>query len=103
MRAEEGWSPRELGHQTQTHLARIVKQHARLLLRRSPVGVRVEMTGQSGDLHTLMVRPGSRIVTVVGEPAEVLLHCYGRKSVAQVAVLGERESVEAFLQTECSV
>lgn len=103
LRAEEGWSPRELGHQTQTHLARIVKQHARLLLRRSPVGVRVEMTGQSGDLHTLMVRPGSRIVTVVGEPAEVLLHCYGRKSVAQVTVLGERESVEAFLQTECSV
>jgi hypothetical protein len=40
---------------------------------------------------------------VVGEPAEVLLHCYGRKSVAQVTVLGERESVEAFLQTECSV
>jgi len=33
----------------------------------------------------------------------VLLHCYGRKSVAQATVLGERESVEAFLQTECSV
>ncbi|WP_130865526.1 TIGR03085 family metal-binding protein [Acidipropionibacterium timonense] len=104
LRAQPGWSaPRDLGRPTQTHLARILARSGRLLLRHSPVGVRVELIDQSGDLHLLGLRPGSRIVTLVGLPSEVLLHCFGRKEAARVEVLGEPDAVTDFLGTDCAV
>lgn len=103
LRAQPGWTRRDLGHATQTGLARIVSRSGRLLLRRSPVGVRAELTGMDGDLAKLTLRPGQRIVTVVGAPSEVLLHMAGRKEVADVEVLGEKDAVEAFVDTDCGL
>ena len=60
LRAQPDWRPRELGHRTELRLADIIRKYGRALARRSPVGVRVEMTGQT-DPVTL--HPGDRIVT----------------------------------------
>lgn len=100
LRAQPGWRPRDVGRQTQTHLARVLSRSGRLLTRRSPVGVRAELTDQSGDLHEMWLRPGNRIVTLVGLPAEVLLYCSGRGQVARVEILGEPEALDAFSRAD---
>lgn len=103
LRAQPDWKPRDLGRQTQTHLAKVLSRSGRLLTRRSPVGVRAELTDQSGDLHQLWLRPGSRIVTLVGLPAEVLLYCAGRKAASRVEILGEPESLDAFSRADLEI
>lgn len=103
LRAQPDWTPREVGRQTQAHLAAALKRMGRLLARRSPVGVRAELTDQTGSLHQVWLHPGSRIVTLVGLPSEVLLYCFGRIDAAQVEILGEPETVEAFGSADLSV
>lgn len=103
LRAQPDWRPRDLGRQTQTHLARVLSRTGRLLARRSPVGLRAELTDQSGDLHGMWLRPGSRIVTLVGLPAEVLLYCSGRKEAARVEILGEPDALEAFSKADLAL
>ena len=99
-RAQPDWRPRELGHRTELRLADIIRKYGRALARRSPVGVRVEMTGQT-DPVTL--HPGDRIVTLVGKPSEVILLLTGRTSVAQVDVLGEPPTIAAFMRSDRSL
>lgn len=100
LRAQPDWRPRELGHRTELRLADIIRKYGRALARRSPVGVRVEMTGQT-DPVTL--HPGDRIVTLVGKPSEVILLLTGRTSVAQVDVLGEPPTIAAFMRSDRSL
>lgn len=100
LRAQPDWAPRDLGRQTQTHLAKVLSRSGRLLARRSPTGLRAELTDQSGALHSVWLRPGSRIVTLVGLPAEVLLYCTGRGASARVEVLGEPETLEVFARAD---
>lgn len=100
LRAQPDWRPRELGHRTELRLADIIRKYGRALARRSPVGVRVEMTGQT-DPVTL--HPGDRIVTLVGKPSEVILLLTGRTSVAQVDVLGEPATIAAFMRSDRSL
>lgn len=103
LRAQPGWTPRTLGHQTETHLATYLSRMGRLFTRHSPVGVRAELSDQTGALHRIWLHPGDRIVTLVGLPSEVLLYCFGRTGAARVEILGEPEAVEAFRTTELSV
>ncbi len=103
LRAQEGWEPRDLGHQTQTHLATTLKRMGRMLVRRSPVGVRAELTDQAGELHHIWLHPGNRILTLVGLSSEVLLYCFGRTGAARVEILGEPETVDAFRSADLSV
>jgi uncharacterized protein (TIGR03085 family) len=103
LRAQPDWAPRAVGRQTQAHLATTLKRMGKLLVRRSPVGVRAELTDQTGPLHRLWLHSGNRIVTLVGLPSEVLLYCFGRTDAAQVEILGEPETVEAFRSADLSV
>ena len=81
----------------------------RLMLRHSPVGVVLERrmdvdppsTGTpgavSGDvLDTVTVKPGDRLVHVVGQPGELVLWLFGRTSAAHVDVIGHPDAVEAL-------
>ncbi|WCC80835.1 TIGR03085 family metal-binding protein [Cutibacterium equinum] len=100
LRAQPDWRPRPLGHRVELQLAGIIRKYGRALARRSPVGVRVEMTAVAGPLT---LHPGDRIVTIVGKPSEILLLLTGRTSVAQVDVLGEPETVAEFLRSDHSL
>lgn len=102
LRAQPDWSPRHLGHRAEMELASVLRRQARLLLRRSPVGVRIELTGQGFD-STFPARPGNRIVTVSGMPSEILLMVTGRTDVARVELHGEPDSVNAFLRSDRTV
>ena len=47
-----------------------------------------------GDPDTIRAVGGASIVTLVGQPSEVLLYANGRRSVAEIKVVGEPEAIE---------
>ncbi len=97
LRASPDWTPdavRRLDDDLQQALWSRLRQMGQLLFRKSPTGV-VLVTPVHGRAA---VHGPTKLGTVVlrGEPAELLLFGYGRRSVAQVQVEGEPEAVEAF-------
>jgi len=90
-RGTPGWQPRPADLERDTELWQLVTRMGRILLRRSPVGVVVRRP--AGATH--VVRTGSGLVTLVGEPAELVLHLFGR-SEAQVEIEGLPADVEAY-------
>lgn len=46
----------------------------------------------------IRVHPGAEIVTVTGRPTELILHAYGRASVADVEVFAPAEAATAFVE-----
>lgn len=67
-------------------LWRRVRTLGKLLMRRGPDSVILERAGTD---QSVRVRPGSAIVTIVGEPGELLLFAYGRREHADVELIGE--------------
>jgi len=90
-RGTPGWQHRPADLERDTELWQLVTRMGRILLRRSPVGVVVRRP--AGATH--VVRTGSGLVTLVGEPAELVLHLFGR-SEAQVEIEGLPADVEAY-------
>lgn len=97
LRAAPDWTPesvRRLDEDLQQALWDRLRQMGQLLFRKSPTGV-VLVTSSHGRAA---VHGPTKLGTVVlrGEPAELLLHGYGRTEVAQVEIEGEPDAVEAF-------
>jgi uncharacterized protein (TIGR03085 family) len=90
-RGEPGWEPRPADLERDTQLWGLVSKMSRLLLRRSPVGVVARRP--EGATHVVKTGPG--LVTLVGEPAELVLHLFGRDA-ARVEVEGRVADVEAY-------
>jgi uncharacterized protein (TIGR03085 family) len=90
-RGEPGWEPRDPDAARDAQLWALVTRNGRWLYRRSPVGLAVRRP----DGEQAVVRTGRGLVTVVGEPGEILLHGFGRSSV-RVEVRGEPADVAAF-------
>ncbi len=65
---------------------------ARLKFRSSPVGVTLARPGGT----TAIVRSGTTMVTLTGDPVELALWTSGRRAAAQVQVSGPPEAVAAF-------
>lgn len=92
-RAQPGWSPRPPDGERYRALERGLMKMGRLLLRSSPVTIRLDpdtgqpFVGRSSD------KPGG--VTVVGSPDELALWCYGREQVAQVRLIGSESDISA--------
>ncbi len=63
----------------------------RVLLRGCPVAVWLERDLPPGE--PLRIGRGPDIVTVAGRPSEILLYLYGRRSAANVEVIGEPAAV----------
>jgi uncharacterized protein (TIGR03085 family) len=76
-RAQSGWEQRPADAVRDAAAWRSARQTARLNLRKSPVGVALRTTG--GRVAT--VKPGPDLVTVVGEPVDLLLFVFGRDAV----------------------
>lgn len=98
-RAQPGWSPRIVDRGLDDALWRRLPGLAHMLYRKSPVGVDLRRdTGEAAP-----ARAGEPRVTVVGRPLELLLHAFGRTSVADVAVEGDADAVRRFSATPLGV
>jgi uncharacterized protein (TIGR03085 family) len=90
-RGEPGWEPRGADPIRDGALWKLVTRAGRLLYRRSAVGVVVRRpTGEQA-----VIRTGRGLVTVEGEPGEILLHGSGRDA-ARVELRGQPADVAAL-------
>jgi uncharacterized protein (TIGR03085 family) len=89
-RGEPGWEPREPDEARDGALWAGARRMA-ALYRRSPVGV--VLARPSGERY--VVRTGPGVVTVVGEPGELVLFAFGRDA-ARVELQGEPADVDAL-------
>lgn len=76
-RGEPGWEPRPAEPARDAQLWALLARMGRILYRSSPVGI--VLRRPSGGEQ--VVRTGPGVVTVVGEPAELVLHAFGRDAV----------------------
>ncbi|GAA3807119.1 TIGR03085 family metal-binding protein [Sphaerisporangium flaviroseum] len=89
-RAQPGWDPRELPADLEETIWKRVSSGARLMLRRSPVGVVLRhpdgrrVGGKKAEPH----------VVVTGEPAELLLFAFGRQDHARVTYEGDQTAID---------
>jgi uncharacterized protein (TIGR03085 family) len=90
-RGEPGWEHRPADEARDTALWALVARMGRLIYRRSPVGVVARRpTGEQAVIKT-----GQGLVTIEGEPGEILLHGFGRDAV-RVDLRGEPADVAAL-------
>ena len=90
-RGASGWEPRPADDARDAALWALVTRMGRLLYRRSPVGVAVRRP--AGGQAVIKTGPG--LVTVEGEPGEILLHGSGREA-ARVELHGDPADVTAL-------
>jgi uncharacterized protein (TIGR03085 family) len=89
-----GNGPRELARKDSDELWNRFKLVARGLMRSAPTGV--ELRRPDGTSAT--VKGGDPVVTVTGEPGELVLFGYGRGQVAEVELSGDESAVGALRQ-----
>lgn len=80
-------------------LVRLVKRGARLLARRSPVGLVLSMVGHD----EVVAKKGQPSVTITGSPGDIVLFLYGRSSVSRVEFDGPADAVEQLKATKFGV
>ena len=99
-RAQEGWQPRIIDAELAGLIMSRLRNAAWLMWRRARVGVVLT----DGTTSIVAKRPpmNTGIVTVTGEPSELLLTTFGR-SKALVKVTGAEKDIELFHQTNLSV
>ncbi|MEQ3554051.1 TIGR03085 family metal-binding protein [Pseudonocardia nematodicida] len=90
-RGEPGWEPRPSDPERDGRLWTLLSAQARLLWRKSPVGVVLRRP----EGATQVVATGYGLVTVVGEPSELVLHAFGRDA-ARVEIEGLPADVESY-------
>ncbi|WP_151772791.1 TIGR03085 family metal-binding protein [Streptomyces abyssomicinicus] len=88
-RAAPDWTPRELDPVFQDALWSRLERMARLLGRRSPAGLVLRRP----DGRTAVANRGAPVVTVTGEPSELLLFAFGRQRVADVTLDGDPDAI----------
>ncbi|KRV50167.1 hypothetical protein AQ490_17355 [Wenjunlia vitaminophila] len=92
-RAQPDWTPREIDPVFADALWKRLESTARILARKTPVGLVLRRTnGQTAVAHK-----GAPVVTVVGEPGELLLFAFGRTSHADVKTEGDKETIARLL------
>lgn len=88
-RARLEWKPRELDPVFADALWKRLENTARIMGRHSPAGLVLRRP----DGRTAVARKGIPVVTVTGDPGELLLFAWGRQKVAKVTAEGEEEAV----------
>jgi uncharacterized protein (TIGR03085 family) len=94
-RASPTWTPRQLSHNIQTALWKMVHRRARLALRRFPFRVHIESPGFGVVFGG---KASSDVVTLSGEPGELLLFLFGRQAHSAATVDGPPELTDRLLQ-----
>ncbi|MEE1942226.1 TIGR03085 family metal-binding protein [Streptomyces sp. TRM 70361] len=88
-RAQPDWTPREIDPVFADTLWKRLETTARLYGRRFPVGL--VLRRPNGQV--VVARKGTPVVTVTGEPGELLLFVSGRQDSARVETAGDEEAV----------
>lgn len=88
-RAQPGYTPRELDPVFSDALWKRLERGARMMGRKSPVGLVLRRP----DGQTAVAHRGAPVVTVTGEPPELLLFATGRQESAKVELEGDEEAV----------
>ncbi|MGW2743470.1 TIGR03085 family metal-binding protein [Streptomyces sp. NPDC001450] len=88
-RAQPDWTPRELDPVFQESLWSRLERTARLLGRGVPTGLVLRRP----DGQTAVAHRGTPVVTVTGEPAELLMFAFGRQSAAKVELDGDENAI----------
>ena len=83
---------REVPGRTERAVLSALRRSARLMFRRSPVGVRLVAPGA----EPVVAGPDAPVVTVTGAPVELLLLAYGRMRVAALDLDGAPDDVAAL-------
>ncbi|MDT4921129.1 MAG: hypothetical protein QOI15_2031 [Pseudonocardiales bacterium] len=87
-RAAPEWAPRELPADFRAAVYERLPMSIRLTMRRVPVGVALVSPGHREVLTPRAKRHGAQ-VTVTGEPVELVLFAFGRRTVADVELAGD--------------
>ncbi|MFC7216666.1 TIGR03085 family metal-binding protein [Streptomyces polyrhachis] len=88
-RADPATAPRDLDPLLAETLWKRLERMARLLARRSPVGLVLRRP----DGRTVVARRATPTITLTGDPAELLLFTYGRQHAARVEAEGDKDAV----------
>lgn len=94
-RAQPDWTPRVLDPVFQDALWSRLERMARLMGRKAPTGVVLRRP----DGRTAVANRGTPVVTVTGEPSELLLFAHGRREAADVQLDGDKEAVTRLLDS----
>jgi uncharacterized protein (TIGR03085 family) len=86
---------------------RRLKLLARAWFRRAHVGVVLERLDDRSDHpaepDTIRAVSGSPIVTLVGQPSELMMFAHGRTTVAELKLVGERDAIDILLAADLRV
>jgi uncharacterized protein (TIGR03085 family) len=99
-RAQPEWEPRELPADLDGLIWKRVSAGARLMLRRSPVGVVLHRLG--GGVALGGPRQGPR-VEVTGAASELLMFCFGRQEHARVELTGDPDAAERLRHAQLGI
>ncbi|MYW66317.1 TIGR03085 family protein [Streptomyces sp. SID8379] len=95
-RAQPDWSPRELDPVFSDALWSRLERMARVMGRKAPVGLVLRRP----DGQTAVAHKGTPVVTVTGEPAELLMFAFGRQDAANVELEGDKAAIERLSETK---
>lgn len=100
-RAVEDFTVRELPTEQQLGLWKTVRVGAKTMTRNAPSGIVLRLPDGTESVAKKPTEHGS--VTVTGEPAELVLFCFGRQAVAQVVLDGDPRAVEKLREASFGV
>lgn len=95
-RAKPDWTPRELDPVFQDALWSRLERTARLVGRGIPTGLVLRRP----DGQTAVAHRGTPVVTVTGEPSELLMFTYGRQNSADVELDGDKDAIAKLHETK---
>lgn len=98
-RAQPEWTPRVLDPVFSDALWSRVERMARMLGRRSPVGLVLRRP----DGRTAVAHRGTPVVTVTGEPGELTLFAFGRQDTARVELEGDKDAQARLLEAKLGI
>lgn len=96
-RAQPDWQPRPGQPERDEALWSALRLGARVMYRHSPVGVRLRHPTRPRGAE-INARKGPNVVTVTGEPGELMLHAFGREH-ARVELGGAEADIKALQAT----
>jgi uncharacterized protein (TIGR03085 family) len=95
-RARPDWVPRVLDPVFQDALWSRLERVARMMGRGAPTGLVLRRP----DGQTVVAHKGTPVVTVTGDPSELVLFAHGRQSVADVEVDGDKDAITKLQETK---
>ncbi|RYJ26903.1 hypothetical protein CU044_3397 [Streptomyces sp. L-9-10] len=98
-RAQPDWAPRELDSVFANALWSRLEKGGRMMGRKSPVGLVLRRP----DGQTAVAHRGTPVVTVTGEPGELLLFAFGRQAAANVELDGDKDAIGRLQQASLGI